>query len=126
MVDTTTENLQNVSVPNCLSVPYVYDGYTTISADPLRIELADVIKKVLVIKNSRPKFESHEIEANDMSILVDNLLAKRPAKSADMRSGVSKMSHSSSWTGPNSIFGDNSTIMEDGVRLDPIQDVVNP
>ncbi|CAE6040230.1 unnamed protein product [Arabidopsis arenosa] len=94
--------------PNCLSVPDVSDGYSSMSVDPSRIELKDVLKKVIAIKSSRSgetNFESHKAEANDMFRVVDTYLQVRgtakAARNIDMRYGVSKISDSSSskaWT----------------------------
>ncbi|ESQ52703.1 hypothetical protein EUTSA_v10016128mg [Eutrema salsugineum] len=94
--------------PNCLSVPDVSDGFSSMSVDPSRIELKDVLKKVVAIKNSRSgetNFESHKIEANDMFRVVDTYLRVRgtakPTRNIDVRYGVSKISDSSSskaWT----------------------------
>ncbi|KAL1217826.1 DNA-directed RNA polymerase V subunit 1 [Cardamine amara subsp. amara] len=94
--------------PNCLSVPDVSDGFSSMSVDPSRIELKDVLKKAVAIKTSRSgetNFESHKAEANDMFRVVDTYLQVRgtakAARNIDMRYGVSKISDSSSsraWT----------------------------
>ncbi|CAH2058668.1 unnamed protein product [Thlaspi arvense] len=89
--------------PNCLSVPDVSDGSSSMSVDPSRIELKDVLRKVISINNSRSgetNFESHKAEANDIFRVVDNYLRVRGTAKAtrniDMRYGVSKISDSSS------------------------------
>ncbi|KAH0889797.1 hypothetical protein HID58_052226 [Brassica napus] len=94
--------------PNCLSVPEVSDGSNSMSVDPSRIELKDVLRKVVAINNSRSgetNFESHRAEANEMFRVVDTYLQVRgtakPTRNIDMRFGVSKISDSSSskaWT----------------------------
>ncbi|XP_013628526.1 PREDICTED: DNA-directed RNA polymerase V subunit 1 isoform X1 [Brassica oleracea var. oleracea] len=94
--------------PNCLSVPEVSDGSNSMSVDPSRIELKDVLRKVVAISNSRSgetNFESHRAEANEMFRVVDTYLQVRgtakPTRNIDMRFGVSKISDSSSskaWT----------------------------
>ncbi|KAF8108351.1 hypothetical protein N665_0111s0061 [Sinapis alba] len=89
--------------PNCLSVPEVSDGSSSMAVDPSRIELKDVLRKVVVINNSRSgetNFESHRAEANEMFRAVDTYLQVRgtakPTRNIDMRFGVSKISDSSS------------------------------
>ncbi|CAN8284790.1 unnamed protein product [Cochlearia groenlandica] len=89
--------------PNCLSVPDVSDGFTSMSVDPSRIELKDVLRKVIAIKSSRSgetTFESHKVEANEMFRAVDTYLRVRGTAKAerniDMRYGVSKIADSSS------------------------------
>ncbi|CAH8390631.1 unnamed protein product [Eruca vesicaria subsp. sativa] len=94
--------------PNCLSVPEVTDGSSSMAVDPSRIELKDVLRKVVAINNSRSgetNFESHRAEANEMFRVVDTYLQVRgtakPTRNIDMRFGVSKISDSSSskaWT----------------------------
>ncbi|KAJ0262398.1 DNA-directed RNA polymerase V subunit 1 [Hirschfeldia incana] len=89
--------------PNCLSVPEVSDGSSSMAVDPSRIELKDVLRKVVAINNSRSgetNFESHRAEANEMFRAVDTYLQVRgtakPTRNIDMRFGVSKISDSSS------------------------------
>ncbi|KAG2296244.1 hypothetical protein Bca52824_042913 [Brassica carinata] len=81
--------------PNCLSVPEVSDGSSSMAVDPSRIELKDVLRKVIAINNSRSgetNFESHRAEANEMFRAVDTYLQVRgtakPTRNIDMRFGL--------------------------------------
>ncbi|XP_010534197.1 PREDICTED: DNA-directed RNA polymerase V subunit 1 [Tarenaya hassleriana] len=89
--------------PNCLSVPDVSDGFISMSSDPARSELKDVLKKVIAIKHSRSgetNFECHKIEADDIYKAVAKYLEVRgtskTTRNIDMRYGVTKVSDVSS------------------------------
>ncbi|CAA7028950.1 unnamed protein product [Microthlaspi erraticum] len=89
--------------PNCLAVPDASDGVSSMSVDPSRIELKNVLKKVIAIESSRSgetNFESHKAEADDIFRVVDTYLQVRgtakAARHIDLRFGGAKMSDSSS------------------------------
>ncbi|KAK4836259.1 hypothetical protein QYF36_020546 [Acer negundo] len=89
--------------PNCLSVPDVSDGVSTMSSDLSLSMLKKVLKKVEIIKNSRSgtaNFESQEVESNDLQIAVDEYLqvrgTARASRDIDARYGVTKESSNSS------------------------------
>ncbi|KAL2461136.1 DNA-directed RNA polymerase V subunit 1 [Abeliophyllum distichum] len=96
--------LQHLPVPpNCLSVPDISDGISTMSTDYSITLLKKVLKQVEVIKNSRsgtPNFESHEIEANDLQAAVAQYLQFRgtgkASRDIDTRFGVNKEINASS------------------------------
>lgn len=63
--------------PNCLSVPDVSDGISTMSTDHSIALLKKVLRQAEIIKSSRSgkaNFESHEIEANDLQAAVAHYL----------------------------------------------------
>ncbi|XP_008465860.1 DNA-directed RNA polymerase V subunit 1 [Cucumis melo] len=83
--------------PNCLSVPEISDGVTVMSSDPAVSMLKKILKQVEIIKGSRsgaPNFESHEVEANDLQLAVDQYLQVRgtvkASRGIDARFGVNK------------------------------------
>ncbi|EPS67715.1 hypothetical protein M569_07058, partial [Genlisea aurea] len=89
--------------PNCLCVPDISDGVSTMSKDYSITLLKKVLRQVEVIKNSRsgmPNFESHEIEANELQASVSQYLQFRgtgkAARDVDSRFGVHKEINSSS------------------------------
>ncbi|XP_022866101.1 DNA-directed RNA polymerase V subunit 1 [Olea europaea var. sylvestris] len=96
--------LQHLPVPpNCLSVPDVSDGISTMSTDYSITLLKKVLKQVEVIKNSRsgmPNFESQEIEANDLQAAVAQYFQFRgtgkASRDVDTRFGVNKEINASS------------------------------
>ncbi|CAA2942829.1 DNA-directed RNA polymerase V subunit 1 [Olea europaea subsp. europaea] len=96
--------LQHLPVPpNCLSVPDVSDGISTMSTDYSITLLKKVLKQVEVIKNSRsgtPNFESHEVEANDLQAAVAQYFQFRgtgkASRDVDTRFGVNKEINASS------------------------------
>lgn len=85
--------------PNCLSVPDISDGVSTMSSDPSTPLLKKVLEKVENIKSSRcgePNFESHSVEANELQSAVNKYLQARGTAKAsreDTRYGVSKNSN---------------------------------
>ncbi|KAI3445134.1 hypothetical protein Pfo_001799 [Paulownia fortunei] len=89
--------------PNCLSVPDISDGISTMSTDYSLTLLKKVLKQVEIIKNSRsgmPNFESHEIEANDLQAAVAQYLqfrgTSKASRDVDTRFGVNKEINASS------------------------------
>ncbi|XP_057807867.1 DNA-directed RNA polymerase V subunit 1 [Salvia miltiorrhiza] len=90
--------LQYLSVPpNCLSVPDVSDGISTMSTDYSITLLKKVLRQVEIIKNSRSgnaNFESQEIEANDLQAAVAQYFQFRgtgkASRDVDGRFGVNK------------------------------------
>ncbi|KAL0379812.1 UNVERIFIED_CONTAM: DNA-directed RNA polymerase V subunit, partial [Sesamum angustifolium] len=96
--------LQHLPVPpNCLSVPDISDGISTMSTDYSITLLKKVLRQVEIIKNSRsgkPNFESHEIEANDLQAAVAQYLQFRgtgkASRDVDTRFGVNKEINASS------------------------------
>ncbi|KAL9175422.1 hypothetical protein ABFS82_02G110900 [Erythranthe guttata] len=90
--------LQHLPVPpNCLSVPDVSDGISTMSTDYSISLLKKVLRQVEIIKNSRsgmPNFESQEIEANELQAAVALYLQFRgtgkASRDVDSRFGVNK------------------------------------
>uniref|UniRef100_A0A2N9I789 DNA-directed RNA polymerase n=1 Tax=Fagus sylvatica TaxID=28930 RepID=A0A2N9I789_FAGSY len=89
--------------PNCLSVPEISDGVSVMSSDPSISMLKKVLRQVEGIKNSRsgePNFQSHEVEANELQIAVNQYLQVRGTAKAsrdiDTRFGVSRESNDSS------------------------------
>ncbi|KAL9416899.1 hypothetical protein AB3S75_039978 [Citrus x aurantiifolia] len=83
--------------PNCLSVPDISDGVSTMSSDLSIAMLKKVLKQVEIIRSSRsgtPNFESQEVESNDLQLAVGQYLEVRgTAKSSrdvDARFGVSQ------------------------------------
>ncbi|XP_042062727.1 DNA-directed RNA polymerase V subunit 1-like [Salvia splendens] len=90
--------LQHLPVPpNCLSVPDVSDGISTMSTDYSITLLKKVLRQVEIIKNSRsgvPNFESQEIEANDLQAAVAQYFQFRgtgkASRDVDGRFGINK------------------------------------
>ncbi|KAK8630144.1 hypothetical protein V6N13_078951 [Hibiscus sabdariffa] len=89
--------------PNCLSVPDISDGVSVMSSDLSTSMLKKVLKQVETIKSSRsgtPNFESHEVEANDLQLAVEQYLQVRgtvkATRSIDSQYGVNKDSGDSS------------------------------
>ncbi|CAM8925461.1 unnamed protein product [Rhodiola kirilowii] len=89
--------------PNCLSVPDVSDGVSVMSSDQSSTLLRKILKQIEMIKNSRsgtPNFESHEVEASDLQLAVEQYLQVRgTAKTSherDTRYEISKESTTSS------------------------------
>ncbi|CAM9003103.1 unnamed protein product [Rhodiola kirilowii] len=89
--------------PNCLSVPDVSDGHSIMSSDQASTLLRKILKQIEMIKNSRsgaPNFESHEVEASDLQLAVEQYLQVRgTAKTSherDTRYEISKESTTSS------------------------------
>ncbi|XP_030470027.1 DNA-directed RNA polymerase V subunit 1 [Syzygium oleosum] len=83
--------------PNCLSVPEVSDGVSVMSSDLSVTMLRKVLRQVEIIKGSRsgtPNFESHDVEAQDLQIVVNEyLLVRGTAKASrdiDTRYGIGK------------------------------------
>ncbi|KAL3829800.1 hypothetical protein ACJIZ3_018602 [Penstemon smallii] len=96
--------LQHLPVPpNCLSVPDVSDGISTMSTDHSISLLKKVLRQVEIIKNSRsgvPNFESQEIEGHDLQAAVAQYLQFRgtgkATRDVDTRFGVNKDVNASS------------------------------
>ncbi|XP_061336787.1 DNA-directed RNA polymerase V subunit 1 [Gastrolobium bilobum] len=83
--------------PNCLSVPVVSDGVTVMASDPSMTILRKLLRKIEIIRSSRsgePNFESHQVEANDLQLVVDQYLQVRgtskPARDIETHFGVNK------------------------------------
>ncbi|KAH6784801.1 hypothetical protein C2S52_009760 [Perilla frutescens var. hirtella] len=96
--------LQHLPVPpNCLSVPDISDGISTMSTDYSITLLKKVLRQVEIIKNSRsgmPNFESQEIEANDLQAAVVQYFEYRgtgkASRDVDGRFGVNRENNASS------------------------------
>ncbi|KAL3651837.1 hypothetical protein CASFOL_004839 [Castilleja foliolosa] len=96
--------LQQLPVPpNCLSVPDVSDGISTMSTDHALSLLKKVLRVVEIIKNSRsgkPNFESQEIESHDLQAAVTHYLEFRgtgkATRDVDNRFGLNKEINTSS------------------------------
>ncbi|XP_051146636.1 DNA-directed RNA polymerase V subunit 1 [Andrographis paniculata] len=89
--------------PNCLSVPDISDGISTMSTDHSISLLKKVLRQVEIIKNSRsgkPNFASQEIEANDLQAAAVQYLQFRgtgkATRDVDNRFGVNKEVNASS------------------------------
>lgn len=78
--------MQHLSVPpNCLSVPDVSDGITVMSSDLSITMLKKILRKIEIIKTSRsgtPNFEAHEVESNDLQVVIAQYLDVRGTSKA--------------------------------------------
>ncbi|KAG9151839.1 hypothetical protein Leryth_002107 [Lithospermum erythrorhizon] len=96
--------LRHLTVPpNCLSVPDISDGSSTMSSDYSMTLLKKVLRQVDIIKNSRsgiPNFESHKVETDDLQAAVAQYFEFRgtgkAARDVDSRFGVRKEQNESS------------------------------
>ncbi|GAB2272298.1 hypothetical protein Dimus_007118 [Dionaea muscipula] len=71
--------------PNCLTVPDISDGVIVMSSDLSTTMLKKVLKQIEIIKSSRsgePNFESHEVEANELQLVIAQYLQFRGAGKA--------------------------------------------
>ncbi|CAA0808960.1 DNA-directed RNA polymerase V subunit 1 [Striga hermonthica] len=89
--------------PNCLSVPDISDGISTMSTDYSIALLKKVLRVVEIIKTSRsgtPNFESQQIESNELQAAVTQYLEFRgtgkASRDVDTRFGVKKEENVSS------------------------------
>ncbi|GER28531.1 DNA-directed RNA polymerase [Striga asiatica] len=89
--------------PNCLSVPDISDGISTMSTDYSIALLKKVLRVVEIIKTSRsgtPNFESQQIESNELQAAVTQYLQFRgtgkASRDVDTRFGVKKEENVSS------------------------------
>ncbi|KAL6495749.1 hypothetical protein OROGR_030312 [Orobanche gracilis] len=89
--------------PNCLSVPDISDGISTMSTDYSITLLKKVLRVVEIIKTSRSgeaNFESQHIESNDLQAAVTHYLEYRgtgkASRDVDTRFGVHKEVNASS------------------------------
>ncbi|ONK65887.1 uncharacterized protein A4U43_C06F2000 [Asparagus officinalis] len=71
--------------PNCLLVPEISDGKSVMSSDISISLLKRVLSKIELIKRSRsgsPNFESHEVECNDLQLVIAEYMHLRGSAKA--------------------------------------------